>query len=313
VLYGRPSAVVMDLPLAADGVMAHAPWIAATARPWPGALALSRRTGSSAFSFNRLIEARATMGVLTSAAARGPLHVIDRGTSFTVRLTTGALSSVSLEEMLQGANAAAIGSVETGFEIVQFQRAELVGPRSYRLSLLLRGRQGSEPEMAMLRPAGARFVLLDQAVVQPQLSLAQGALSQEWRIGPAQYDEARARTALLHRGRRLGLRPLAPCHLKAERLTGGVLIGWIRRSRFDSDEWEEGDVPLGEERESYRVEILNGASLRRRVSVAEPSCLYPAAQVAADFGAGPQLIGIRVQQLSTSFGPGAAVERTIHV
>ena len=311
-LYGRPSAVVMDLPLA-DGVLAHAPWIAATARPWPGALAVNRRTGASAFSFNRLIEARATMGVLTSGVAQGPLHCLDRGTAFTVRLTTGSLSSASLEDVLQGANAAAIGSMETGFEIIQFQSAELIGERSYRLSLLLRGRSGSGPEMMALRPEGQRFVLLDEAVVQPQLSLAQAALAQEWRIGPAQYDLGRAQTSISHRGKRLGLRPLSPCHLRAVRQGGDVLIRWIRRSRFDSDDWGEGDVPLGEERESYRVDILNGAVLKRRVSVTEPSCLYPASQVAADFGAGVQPITLCIQQISTLFGPGAALERTINV
>jgi hypothetical protein len=94
---------------------------------------------------------------------------------------------------------------------------------------------------------------------------------------------------------------------------GDVLISWTRRSRFDSDDWEEGDLALGEERESYRVDILNGAALKRRLSVAEPVWLYPASQLLADFGAGTQLIGLRIQQISTVFGPGAALERTIYV
>jgi hypothetical protein len=313
VLYGKPSALLLDLPLASDGAVAHAPWIAATARPWPDALAVNRRTGASAFSFNRLIEQPATMGRITSAVASGPLNIFDRGTVLDVQLTAGELASVSLDAMLQGANAAAIGSTETGWEIIQFATAELTGTRRYRLSLLLRGRSGSEPEMAALRPEGTRFVLLDEAVVQPALSLAQGGLQQEWRIGPAQYDLARGQASISHQGKRLGLRPLSPCQVRAVRAGADVLISWIRRSRFDSDEWEAGDVPLGEETEAYRVQILNGTAVRRTINVSVPQYRYTAAQMTADFGQMPRSFDLRLQQLSTVYGPGAIVQETLNV
>jgi hypothetical protein len=59
--------------------------------------------------------------------------------------------------VLAGANAALIGD-----EILQFAHAEFVGPARYRLSRLLRGQRGTEPEMKP-HPQGARFVLLDPA------------------------------------------------------------------------------------------------------------------------------------------------------
>jgi hypothetical protein len=313
ILYGRPSVAILDLPLASDGADAHAPWLAAAAKPWPGSLAVNRRTGASSFSFNRLIESRATMGFLTAAVAAGPIHVFDRGTALEVQLTAGELSSVSAEEMLQGANAAAIGSMETGWEIIQFSQAVLTGERRYRLSLLLRGRRGSEPEMLALRPVGQRFVLLDAGVVQPVLSESQAGLQQEWRIGPPQYDLARGQTSLTHAGKRLGLRPLAPCHARATRSGGDILISWIRRSRFDTEGWEAGDVPLGEEAEAYRLQILSGGTVKRAANINTAQYLYTAAEIAADFGAAPQSIGLRLQQLSTAFGPGASLERTLNV
>ena len=343
-LFGRPSVVVMDLALAGGDAAAHAPWIAATARPWPGTLAVSRRRGAAAFGNGFLLGMRATMGFLESELGSGPLGVLDRGSAFTVRLTAGALSSVSMEEVLKGSNAAAVGSMETGWEIIQFATAELVGERRYRLSLLLRGQGGSAPEMAASRPAGERFVLLDEAVVQPALtlaeagveqtwrlgpaeydlgraqaevqpplSLAQAGLAQEWRFGPAQYDIGRAQTRVSFFGRRLGLRPLSPCHVRAERSGGDVLFRWIRRSRVDDEAWEEGDVPLGEEREAYRLEIMKGQAVIRGVTVAEPAFRYAGAMIAADFGADPRQFSLRVAQVSTVFGPGAALMRTIHV
>ena len=142
--------------------------------------------------------------------------------------------------------------------------------------------------------------------------LAQGGQAQEWRLGPAQYDLSRAQAQISHRSRRLGLRPLSPCQLGAVRLGADVMFRWTRRSRLDSDDWEEGDVPLGEESEAYRVEILQGGAVRRGVTVTAPQYLYPAAAIAADFGADPGAFSLRIRQISTVFGPGAALQRTIH-
>jgi len=47
--------------------------------------------------------------------------------------------------------------------------------------------------------------------------------------------------------------------------------------------------------------------------VAEPAFRYAGAMIAADFGADPRQFSLRVAQVSTVFGPGAALIRTIHV
>lgn len=313
VIYGPPAVQVMDLPLAETTTAPHAPWIAAAASPWPGGLAVYRRTGPASFAFDSEIETRASMGVLTAALPAGPLDCFDRGSVAEVRLTSGAVFSASAEELLQGANLAAIGSAATGWEIIQFATAELTGPQSWRLSLLLRGQSGSAPEMRASRPAGERFVLLDQAVVQPGLSLAQAGLEQGWRVGPSQSDLGRAQTDVTLRAAMLGLRPLSPVRLTASWQGGDLLIRWIRRSRVGGDSWEVGEVPLAEEREAYRLDILNDAGLRRSVTVAEPHYLYRAADIAGDFGGEPSAMTLRVAQISTAFGPGAILERTIHV
>ncbi len=313
VLYGKPSAVLLDLPLTdGDATKAHAPWIAATAVPWPGVLSLSRRTGSAAFADNITLDTPATMGFLTSTLDAGPLFVFDRAAAVTVRLTSGVLFSVSEEELLQGANAAAIGSMEEGWEIIQFRQAELVGAGRYRLSWLLRGQSGSEPEMRAQRPAGSRFVLLNEAVVQPRLGLAQASLEQTWRIGPQQYDLSRAHLSLTHRAALLGLRPLAPVHARAVRLGADVRLSWIRRTRLDGDSWDIGEVPLGEEREAYELEIMSGTHAKRALTLNEPHYLYTGAQILTDFGTDPRSFTIRVAQTSTVFGPGAVLEETLN-
>ena len=313
VVYGKPALLVMDLPLAEDGDVAYAPWIAASAEPWPGSLALSRRTGTSSFTDNGEIDTRATMGRLTSPLAAGPLDFVDRGNAFTVKLSSGAVFSAGLEELLQGANAAAIGSMETGWEIIQFANAELVDGQSWRISLLLRGQSGSAPEMRGVRPAGERFVLLDEAVVQPELNLAQAGLEQSWRAGPPQYDLARAQAEVTLRTSMLGLRPLSPVHPRALRQGADVLLSWTRRTRTGGDSWDIGEVPLAEERELYQLDILLGTEVKRSVMVSDPFYLYRAADIAAELGAGTSRFTLRIAQISSLFGPGAAIQRTVYV
>ncbi|MCA3555312.1 glycoside hydrolase/phage tail family protein [Aestuariivirga sp.] len=313
VIYGPPAVQAMDLALADDSVQAHAPWIAAAATPWPGELSLYRRTGKASLSFNRVIGSAASMGLLLTPLAAGPLGCLDRGPGAIVRLSSGAVFSAGLDELLQGANLAAVGSMATGWEIVQFGAAELVGVQSWRLSLLLRGQFGSEPEMRALRPAGERFVLLDAAVVQPVLSLAQAGLEQTWQAGPSGGGLAQAQASVTLRSALLGLRPLAPVRLKAARQGDGVLFSWIRRSRIGGDSWEASEIPLAEEREAYQIDVLAGAAVRRSVTAGESQWLYRAADIAVDFGPGASSFTLRVAQLSSTFGAGAAVQETFHV
>jgi hypothetical protein len=311
VLYGAPDALLLDLPLA-EVAEPHLPWIAAMALPWPGGLMLYRQTGAAAAAFNREIELPATMGELTSPLAAGLPGRFDRGASLTVLMAAGELFSVTGEELLQGANLAAVGSMATGWEIIQFGKAELTGEQTYRLSLLLRGQAGSEPEIRALRGPGERFVLLDQAVVQPQLTLSQAGLEHSWRLLAADSEFGEAETAITHRPAMLGLRPLSPVHLHAVRAGGDLMLSWTRRTRLGGDSWDLEDVPLGEERERYRLEILAGGSVKRSLTLLEPRHLYPAAEIAADLMGGRR-ITLRVAQLSAVFGPGPYLERIIDV
>ena len=71
------------------------------------------------------------------------------------------------------------------------------------------------------------------------------------------------------------------------------------------DSWEQTDVPLAEEIEEYEVTI--GA---RTVTVAAPSFLYTAAEIAADGGLATPF-RFSVAQLSLIYGRGTAAEAEI--
>ncbi|MGE3870778.1 MAG: phage tail protein, partial [Pseudorhodoplanes sp.] len=243
-IFGRPDVAFLDLPIAGGPVLDHAPWIACHASPWPGTLALLRKKSFFSYTLNRTIIAPAVMGRLLDPLPAGPLWRHDRVNRFRVKLASGALSSVDEEALLGGANVAAIGSPETGWEIIQFGAAELVDTRTYELSILLRGQSGSEPEMLEIREAGSRFVLLGPLVVQPNLTPDEAGLEQVWRVGPSGRDHGDpSYVEITHRGLRLGLRPYAPVHLTARMIDGDVHFAWMRRGRIDADQWEANDIP----------------------------------------------------------------------
>jgi hypothetical protein len=109
------------------------------------------------------MDATATMGVSVNAIPTGPTEFWDNNTEITVLLTSGTLSSVNELAVLNGANAAL-----TGDELIQFQNAELIDEKTYKLTKLLRGRQGTEWAVAS-HVAGDKFILFTASLYATSL------------------------------------------------------------------------------------------------------------------------------------------------
>ena len=184
-------------------------------------------------------------------------------------------------------------------------RAELIGARRYRLSRLLRGLAGSEPQAARSVPSGATIVRLDEAVTPLADDLADLGRPWRYRIGPASRDYADpSYVEIAATAGADALKPLAPVHVRARRGPEGVTLTWVRRTRKDGDAWEPSDVPLGEDAERYEVDVLQGGAVLRTLASAVPTALYPAAQELADFGAPQAALALRVAQVSPVVGRG---------
>lgn len=301
---GRPDALVLDLPIARGSptVLQH---LAAFAEPWPGGLAIWRAAEGMPFTLHGFVAAPSIMGETLTPLQPGPLWRTDRHASVDVRLRGGALSSVSVEAALAGANALALVDAAGNVEIVTAARAELIGPRVFRLSQMVRGLGGSEQAARRVLAAGARLVVLDGAA--EVLSATLDELGRRWRyrIGPANADVAGpAMRELVATVRTAALRPLAPVHPRGRRVPDGVLLRWIRRTRVDGDSWEAAEVPLGEEIERYRVTIYRAGLAKRVIESAVPNLLYPAASEVEDFGAAQPSLDIGLDQISLVAGVG---------
>ncbi len=272
-LFGAPEVRLIDI-APPDGVAPHAPRLAIFADPWPGTVAVYVAAEGGGFRLATTLTTRAVMGRLTAPLAAGPWRLFDYGNAIEIELFGGALASLPDIDVFAGGNTAAVMTASGRYEVLQFAEAELVAPLTYRLTKLLRGQAGTEQAMASGATVDADFVLLDGAVTPLPMRADQIGLPLRYRIGPAQDDNAAPSFAeIVATAEGVGLTPFAPVHLKARRDAGSgdIALSWIRRTRFGGTAWELAEVPLNEEREAYRVEILDGIDVLRTVETATPT------------------------------------------
>lgn len=301
---GPPELALLALPNLPGTSAPVLAWLAAFAEPWPGAMAVWRQVDGASFERVGTLPAPAVMGTTLTALAPGLPWRWDRQ-ALEVELDGGLIAAASEEAVLGGANALALVAMDGTAEVLQFAEAELIGARRWRLSSLLRGQMGTEAQACAPWPVGTRLVRLDRNLMPAATGLDLLGRGLTFRVGRADRDHGDAGVAeIAGVAGALALRPLAPVHVRARRTVAGVEIGWTRRTRVDGDSWEAAEVPLGEEHEAYRLEVMDGASVVRRIDVALPSFFYAAADEIADFGAPQPFLDVRIAQLSASAGPG---------
>lgn len=313
-LQGPPLFTLLDLPSWPGAEETAAQFrIACFSDPWRRAsvFASPETTG---FAERAMVPDAAIMGVLSAPLApASAFSRLDASMSLTVRLYSGGLASVSIEQLLNGANTAFLIAPGGRWEVLQFLEAEEIAAGTWTLSGLLRGQLGTEAEAAMARDAGAAFVLLDDAVVPAGLKSGEAGLWLNWRVGLAGRDFSdRYYSTVSAAGGLRALEPLSPVHLKGEiRPSGDVDISWARRGRIDADSWFGPDIPLGEESEAYLLEIVADGTSVRTVDLTAAQWTYASADRAADLGGLSAPFDVSVSMVSARVGAGAEARITI--
>ncbi|WP_353217845.1 phage tail protein, partial [Sandarakinorhabdus sp.] len=213
-----------------------------------------------------------SLGVLAPALGAG----WDRVNSVDVELISDAMWLESRPDLsvLAGANLAVLGD-----ELIQFAAVEAIGQRRFRLSGLLRGRRGTEWATSGHSTA-ERFVLLDQAVMQP-LPLPLELLGETVLLRAAGVGDADAVPVAMAVGA-AGLRPLAPVHLHARRKNGEIASTWIAQSRAGFG-WPDLGLgssdasfgPAGELQTRYRAVLRSQSDVVAEAIVTEPAWKIP--------------------------------------
>jgi hypothetical protein len=275
------------------------PLVFAFADPWAGPLSASAGADASSLTVRGHVQRPCAMGELVTGLFP---HVSGRWqeTSVWVKLPSALLQSRGELAVLNGANAALV-ETGAGWELVQFEEAELVDEETWKLTRLLRGQQGSELAMAAGADVGARMLFLTGA--EQRLDLADWELGLDlvrrvWRERPEES------TAWSGDGTWLGeaARMWSPAHLKGEWTDDGLQLGWIRRARKGGDSWAPGEPPQ-EVPEKYRLRISSGGVILREEDVAGSSYLYLADDQATDFPTGGEAL-VEVAQLGRDGEPG---------
>ena len=313
--YGRDLVVFADLPLLTGNEIPWSPHVAAFAAPWPGAVLVLRSASDANFALDTTLTSAAAIGETASDLHSGPAWRWDEANTLEVELYNGACASLDDLSVLGGANALAVQNADGAWEVLQYASAELIAPQRWRLARLLRGQAGTESAMRDPVAAGARVVLLDGALAQLALKLGEYTLPFHYLWGPQNRpisDPAYQGATLQFAG--TGLRPLSPVQLDAVWRSGDLTLSWIRRTRIGGDSWDQAEVPLGEEEESYDIEIFDGAGDVIRTFAAWPvnALVYLAVNIAADFPSGlPTPFRFRVYQLSATYGRGVGKTKEV--
>lgn len=309
---GRPRLLLMDLPAAASARADEEQFrVALWQRPWRRQLVYASPE-TTGFTQRASAPYAANLGALVEALPAGESGRFGRAVKVKVEFFGGEASSVSRLALFRGANALAVRAANGAWEILQFEQAEETAAGVFTLSNLLRGQLGTEDAMRAGAAAGADAVMLDDAVVPAGLLPGEAGLALNWRAGPAGFDFSdryfASKTAT--GGVRAKL-PLSPVHLKAWLDgAGGFRFGWTRRGRLDADAWGAGDIPLGEEREAYLVEVAAaGGAVVRSATVTDAAWQYAAVAVAGDFATLPSALDLTARQMGTGVGPGLPATR----
>lgn len=298
-------ALFLDLPLMSGEELPHAPHLAVTGNPWPGAVAVYSSDRDEGHVLDGIVEGSAIVGVTETPLWRASAGIWDHGDALQLRMLNGALRSVSVQDVLNGQNLAFIGDGVAGnWEAFQFQDAELVGEDRYALSTRLRGQLGTDAVAPEVWPVGSWVVFRSSQLTQLPLARYHRGQARHYRIGPAQRGlNDPSYTHHLESFEGNGLRPYAPVHLaQVMQTSGDIEITWIRRAREEADSWDGFEVPLGEENESYLVRIYRGSTVLREVQVFQPKWLFLAEDQVGDGGISG--LTVEVAQISGVFGPG---------
>jgi hypothetical protein len=219
------------------------PWVAASSDPWPGSISIRAGAAQTLVMERARALAPAGIGQVTEPLQAGPLGRWDAANTLDLYMPKQDLSSRAEEAVLSGANRLLLSN-EAGWELLAWQRADLIGPDNWRLSGLLRGLNGS-PVISVL--AGAYAVLADDRLIQVDLTDEETGLELIWQAGPSEYQ------AFTYKER--STLPWRVGHLKAIASGGDLEISWTARGSEYSNNWGAVDALVSTR---YRIETRLG-------------------------------------------------------
>lgn len=309
---GPTNIKVLDIPILRDRDDDSGFYIAAGGYypGWSGCVLMKSVDGGASYVQSRSIINESTMGSSTDTLADADTTVTDRTNTVNINVyNSKTLSSVTELAMLNGSNVAALGAYGR-WELIKFQTATLESDGTYTLSNLVRGYRGTEHNTGN-HIADDEFVLLTTNMIRTS--------SNDDEIGSERHYKGVTTGKNINTAREIaftntaqGLEPYAPTHI-----TGSIDgsnnwdIYWIRRTRKGGELRDYVDASLGEDSESYEVDIMDGATVKRTLTSSTEYVEYSSADQVTDWGSNQTTIEINAYQLSAITGRGQVANITI--
>jgi hypothetical protein len=247
----------------------------------------------------------ATWGLTNGTLDTANPNLWDRGNSVNVSLFNGTLTSATEAEIDADPtlNLAAIGLLGA-YELVQFATATLEVDGTYTLTGFKRGRRGTEWAIDS-HTSRDEFILLDQAEAEELGTGDIGDALSFKATSAGRAVEGSPAIDLTFAGN--SLKPYAPA--RVEWIYDGTdLQGTIFRRTRIGGAWNGSTIPLGEASEEYEVEVYNGATLKRTLTVSGTNeFTYTTVMAAADGITLPTSPTLIVYQISATVGRGFAL------
>lgn len=275
---------------------------------WAGASVFESTDDTDFVEMDAALE-EAVMGRTLAALEPGTVLIIDTLNTVEVEMLQGSLTSVTEEDLLQGANWAAIRTGTGEWEIIGFQTATLTEDGTYILSNLLRGLRGTEhlvgehtanADFLLITDGGIDFVERDNSILSNLRHFRFPA-----RDGNVDDYESSSETCVGNT-----MRPFAPIDLAGTWDTGDFTGTWTRRGKKMAGPFSPGagGFSADELPETYEVDFRSGGDnnpvVRTKV-VTTNEVEYTAAEQAEDgLTGGVSPINMWVYQISTAVGRG---------
>jgi hypothetical protein len=233
-----------------------------------------------------------------SIAQPVPLHRWVWHHSIDVKLPE-PVSTADRDEVYEGANALAIGSPTSGWEVIQFLQAEALGGDIYRLSGLLRGRRGTPP---LVHAPGVQVVVLSASTLAKHTTNSGASGKRYYKLVGAQGEISDAPATLMVIGGATH-RTWSPHNVRATGGTGTRTITWSPRTRSFIDDWLT-NTATSIDANQYKIEIIDTLNVEwKSLGVASGTSFSLTALMRTDAGwNNDQLVYLRISQYSSFRG-----------
>ena len=268
---------------------------------WPGAAIYMSEDNGQTYEQIGTASQEATVGLVSTATPSADYHFWDNTTEITVTLKTGSLLSMSETAVLNGANRAQVGQ-----ELIGFCNATLIGEKTYKLSKLLRGRQGTEQFIGTHQP-NELFCLIDNSLVRIDLDDADRGTTKKFKVvtNGSTLDVVEAEDVqIISNNTRMWTVYTPVIGLSGQ----DWIISWNERVRYDNQLKDFATTNHDPDWAGFGVAILDADGNVKSSGVVQGNkYTYSAAQQVADFGDLQSSIKVSIVQMSQKWGGGFPV------